>query len=1400
MKKIISSIITVIYIMVNINLFPIISSALSTITVSVKKDSSFSEMITETSVVLTWNSVTNASNYRITYRDSTPDDVGIDKQNIVNSSKLEYTVTGLTPNILYNFRVEALDSTNSVISSDSINVLSRISLLSNYLPDSPIEANGEREIGTAPGLKITWTMPKYFNGTNFVPYDSSKVNYKISIGTDKTATNAGIYNVTYDGAGYSVYKDQDTTKMADVIQNAQQLSYDWKSQIDDKVKPGSIYYMKIVPQFDSSIGKVTYATSYLNSGYTYTPLHIRIGKDTNNNLLCTIYRLNRYVDASQPLINFRYEVYSSIDPNMVSPTVEAFEYDENGDRTQPIEVFLPNKDQSSNYYYKVMARSENLDIVESQILDYNMTIIPSRPPLAEGFVLSEVKKVSGIANGILTNSANLTLEWDTPKNFDLVKNNLRYYVEISAAYDDSTTNAKEPETNFNVKYRLVKEIGANSMSIVPGQNGKLKYTLKGLELFKTEEGLNIANPDNYPTSLIPNRIYYVRMYSKRLDNLLVSDYSIPVCTTIPADNSLNIYAPSKVGVVSVDTNNIKIQWEKISLPQFGQEGVDYSVTYEVYMNDVFVDSSNSTYKPFVFMGDSLFNYQTSMQEVKVNNSYTALVNDFIGQNEVVDRFGDNIKANNTYYFRVRVKVRLSGDSEDRYSDFSSVLAVTTLKNPEIPGDDLIPMAPADFGVATDEQGNKIIDSYFTRLKWSDVGAVNYRLIRTTKPVGEDQSLLSIQTDNTYKLYDYDLTGLTKIDNVTGYVYKADELNANTTYYFSLRAEKSVTTNGVQTIFSSSWVTIPVTTTLIKPPYSLEPMYDNTIDKYHSLKIKWIGDETHAFDIAIRGETDLEYTIWTNTLVTNSKPEQLQETQYKEYYAVISGLKSNTKYYIKIRSKNSRIDPFGTVLTDYSKYIGPIVSRTEYSKVDYEEDVKNKNGQEELLNRILEMITSPYWVFNNDSYETKIKVKGQRTTNLLNYNNDIVIDISKLEYDSTKKSIYIPIEVVEQAGNLSKNILINLADTKISLRPNFIDTYLNKEMVEIRKSIANKEYTYQDVYVKIDLYKKDSSYYDIKSNGKELYSTAYTLSTNLALSQKYDDTIEYDIENRLKDLVNQKSQQLINTSAQNKDTQAEMNNIIDNLVVSIKYSISDYIENYLEGSSSVISNSKQVSDYNNRLLVYQELLKNPIDSRRFSGFTLNDSNWQRERTTYGDNYYAYEVAKPTTFGVFILPQSFLDVNDTKSQEKLNDLDSKYNVLSILDDSRYSRTEIKTGDMVEIAQQVLGLDQASQQYKDFTRPLQTKIKTQASLTKQELAYILDYIFSSKNNINSAGYTPSRKIVITDYDKISKNYYKSVIITLDVGLMEYDHDKIFNPLKIIQKQDGLITIYDTLKKIDK
>lgn len=1338
---------------------------------------------------------------------------------------------------------------------------------------------------------------------------------------------------------------------------------------DNGILPGTVYYMNIKPMFkmgNSNINLMTVGGMENQNGspitgtkaYMHTPIRFQLSKDSANNVYVKVFRINQ---GSLDMPGMYYELQASDDPSVpgdwTPPKAKMTDKFFPSGSEYAVTV-IPDVNPNNEIYYRVVVKTDTRDDrIESLKMPYVLQVDTSRPPVPIG--LTSTDRTLTIDPADPTKKyTDVTIAWKKPSNWSQIKagtdpnQDIVFHLLLNTYYTD--LNAEKPLEaegkkygNFLVNYRRVLYFSAHSSQIDDSDPNTLKYTIRGSQLFTGEYMTGMSGgsavtatetlaSNGYPTFLLPNKAYYIKMYTTlgkdRNANLSekdkVSEISVAASFTtltnievdVPLVKSLRLNK-NEVEAVQDNTgkktynNYIEIQFEKVNIDFSNYvpnpDALQKDIYYDLYMsNDTVADHFvriATTQKPD---GDVLFT------GLDVDSPYIkALIKDFSAGSDADTPnayavFGEKLRPNTTYYFMVKTRLVIQGQPE-KQSRGTTLLPVTTIVGEMQPPDNTHkkPLAPVDFGIATDDQGNLEISGSRVKFQWTrQESGVKYRIICTSRKVDPDAPLAAYTNDPIYQSYAAAF-GPVLLDPAASplpakFAYNSETktfsyiidrwLFPNRVYYFSIQAENS---EGAV----SAWVSIPVTTLMIEAPSSLQVVqageigfywidsdaqanadsyllyikgpgdtayrplnkaqstiikegstcyariynlkldskYDirvhrnNTaqqiiFDKlavptrnpYHEIDVKWVGAPGYRYELAIKGMNDADYTVLNDydlLTVSNAvggsapysieKSSKTQGTPNYDFYARIrtmpvkmpggiilhQPLKTNTRYQVKVRAVKT--DTLDTSLVAYSKYIGPVETRTEFNQDDYDKEEDKEDTKVKFLDRIKEIEQNYYWRMDMDNNKVnKLLLKGDRLANAMqNLAADrFVLDISAIASGMDTDAVYAPVQVFDAMTRYNKSLVIRTAGAEYTFRAGTLNTAEGYEFEELRKRQGVK-----DIFVRLETVRSEKAAPALPSNAAAAskvntykvqaagMKSTYTQLRDLYLDKLYNDS---------SGLVKEKLDIIAYIfDTQNQPGSAVMEDYINTMIKDVEKKLSLYIGDTIEGGGGIspsILETRSIQEFRLPLTVTLQL--NAGVSGRTVPYVWTEStgSWRQLELSNGDMFAAasFDTVYPGRYVLAVFAQGFKDVPAGYwAESAIRRITGKYNLQDVFGSSEYLYPDEKATvkEAVLLYEKVLGKD-----VENAGLDIRQKAKTlgldrvisltnpTSRLQRQEAAQIVVTLYGSKIGIPAGMLQPETSQLVSDEDSIQDRYYAGVMVSLELGMFSLDAQQRFQP----------------------
>ncbi|MDQ2087863.1 ferrous iron transporter A [Herbivorax sp. ANBcel31] len=692
------------------------------------------------------------------------------------------------------------------------------------------------------------------------------------------------------------------------------------------ILPGTVYYMNVKLEFKDgdgnteSVASVGSPTGFNSSrlmgeqSYTYTPIRFELSKDSDDNIYVRIYRVNQ---GSLDLPRLFYEVQSSVDPSIqgdwpVRKTINDTFFAEGAESAITV---ISGVNPDNKIHYKIVVKTDGADDrIESLPMDYILSEDTSRSPVPRDVTIIDRQPVTRtiVEDGeeVEQHSTDVTVSWTKPHNWDEIRDNTdpdedvvfhfmlnTHQSEIEMENNPELIAEGESYGNYPIKYRRVLYVSSKDVKEV---GNRLEYTIEGFDLFRGKhftgmdgdepiiEEEEFSNDEEYPDFLLPNTVYYMQMYTttgadRNTEDLEeMSDKSVIVSFTTRSTEEIDVPLPFNLRLTQNDadvfidddeveiSNFVELQFDKVNINwsnYVSDTSVEKDVHYDIYM------STRPDINSFKMIG-STEESEGDLSFVGVEDpestSIRFVVREFSSDNPGYAAFGDKLLQNTTYYFMVKTRLFIDGEDEDRQSEYTPVVNVTTVRGEIGDADESAkrPLAPVDFKIAEDEDGNPKVSGSAVEFTWDrEETDVIYNIICTANRVEPDDELYNYDEDAIYQSFEenFDEILLDPSEEVLAdnFVYNPEsgEMNftidewlfPNRLYYFSIRAMDREDPSRY-----SSWVSIPVTTSLIDQPEFLEVVTDVQLGFFFEDEDIYTNSEDYS--IYIKSQDDLKLNL------------------------------------------------------------------------------------------------------------------------------------------------------------------------------------------------------------------------------------------------------------------------------------------------------------------------------------------------------------------------------------------------------------------------------------------------------------------------------------------------------------------------------------------------------------
>jgi len=592
----------------------------------------------------------------------------------------------------------------------------------------------------------------------------------------------------------------------------------------------------------------------------------------------------------------------------------------------------------------------------------------------------------------------------------------------------------------------------------------------------------------------------------------------------------------------------------------------------------------------------------------------------------------------------------------------------------------------------------------------------------------------------------------------------------------------------------------------------------TRDGYHELEIRWMGkslDNYAGYEIAIMEEGGSEYTVLTSSDLesyTNKdgsiRPYYTEETARTVnndslyYYARIKSvnvelpggivtkqpLKSNTRYYIKVRAVKS--DPVELDLVSYSKYAGPVSVRTEFSQSDYDNKDREEQQKAIFLDRMKELEKEYFWriaIGSNDA--ASILLKGDRIADAMqNLSGDsFTVDMAEISVNISRDEIYIPASLIEVMKKVRKSLVIRTSDTELIIRPNSFDATFAENVKSIRQRQEVRE-----LYIKLDLRHDAQSGKALPAGMSKQSSVKRVDVQAVGFAMAYSDmtALFHDkLYNEKTGLVSDALNKLLNTYVGSGTNAAKLTDqYTRNLIQTIERELSVYIDSTIK-TTKLTNTAKDISSFDTPVSVGVQVSS---ASGSVSAYVLyKDSNaWQKTQAANNGSVVVFNMTKTGTFVILAPDKTVGGIQESHwAYGYIVKLAAKYDLEDVfpgmrtnfMPESRATCKEVillyekmagksveNTGLDIRSKLTLLGLD-------SIIHPNSAA----KDVNRQQTAAVLSKLFAAKKGLTYGNIRPSNGVRINDEGDIDGKYYSSVVLVIDTGVMTLDGSGSFRPL---------------------
>ncbi len=909
--------------------------------------------------------------------------------------------------------------------------------------------------------------------------------------------------------------------------------------------------------------------------------------------------------------------------------------------------------------------------------------------------------------------------------------------------------------------------------------------------------------------LLPNTTYYVKVKTrlvirnktnptdvKTRESVFTS--VLPVTTktsgvTPPDENRIKPLAPTDFSIAKTSDGNLIVTGESVTFT-WSRKANERNVIYQIvktsgkvgptdgaadYRDDPEYQDFLAAYSKNPVAGTTVKNGAVYLNLKPASEDDERAVYNF-----TVDR---SMFPNKLYYFSLKaVRVDASGNIIDPPSESAWVSIPVTTK--------LIDKPNSLEAIVNSELG------FF----WTDA---------TAGLTAEDYKIyLKGPSDKDFKLTNRSQATVVKDGDGKTYYGRIFGLKADT--YYDIRVTKGVNTS----VYEKTGV--------------------KTRDANHEIEVMWAGKplDSHAwYELAIIEEGGSEYTVLdTSDLEQYTDKNGKIQPYYQEetirtinsdelyYHAKIKSvnvvlpdgtvvkqpLKSNTKYYIKVRMV--KVDAANGDFTAYSKYDGPVNIRTEFNQDDYDNNDREEQEKAIFLDKLQELEKGYFWrVDMAGSQSVCILLKGDRVFDAMknSASDSFTIDMTSLSVNIETDEIYVPASVIRAMNSMNMSLVIKTTGAEFVLRPSTLDASADGQFKEVTSRSEVK-----DLYVRLTISRPDV--------------TTAALPASL---QKVSELNEIDVQAMGLSGTDKEVAQLIHDRLYDEDTGlvSEMLNLLESAYVGSGTGSKTLIDQYTQSLIDKIQ--KDLSVYIGQTISAYRIANAVKDITSFdtpasvnvsftggSGvkvpYALYDgsTSWQKvtASTVQGSSSLRFNLIKTGRFVVMTAKGSTGAVPEGHwSAGYIQELSSKYDLSDVFQGMQTNfmpDNRVTCGEVVLLYEVVTG--RASEDAGLNIRQKNTKLGLenilnpnllQKNIKREETAAVLLNLFSVKKGVNASAVRPGGRTAIKDENSIDEAYFQPVVIMVDIKVMELDGNGNFGPNKAMTRAEVVAAFTKLLKQ---
>ena len=902
---------------------------------------------------------------------------------------------------------------------------------------------------------------------------------------------------------------------------------------------------------------------------------------------------------------------------------------------------------------------------------------------------------------------------------------------------------------------------------------------------------------SFGTRLSPNTAYYFKL-KVRLSmpgsepDMRESAFShvLPVTTARsginpPDPQERTPLAPSDFAIAKDEAGNLKVGSKNVV---FNWSMTEPDVRYVLICTSKRLEM-NAT--PEMFQNDPLYqdfkrNFSLTSMQLGIELDPTVFSEGFsfdANKNMLIYSISKWLQPNRIYYFSLRAERKLQGGAIGKASPWISIPVTTSMIQAPT---NLLPVNDAQFG-----------------FYWLDDSPAS-------KP--EDFNIyVKGPSDSAHKL----------ISRAQSTIYKDDNpVLINDRLYFVYFAR-------IYNLKRDSIYSVNV----YKGSTNTPPVYQNssvqTRSGSRSIEIRWNGIKDFKYEIAIKASDSSEYMtlqdedleIFKNydgniypyymekTAATSSNNQMVFYARIKSVRVLLPDgriqrmqIKPNTKYDIKVRAVS--VDTLDPMLVYYSKYAGPVQTRTEFDQAEYDKEEQSRDSQAKFLDRIKEIEQAFFWKIDmTNSSETKVLLKSDKLEGAIRNSGNLpfVINLNSLGGNKPSDIVYIPVSIIRVLNANSKSMKISMQEAEYVIRPGML---YPDSMNEI-KSVSSKPGV-KDVYLEFNVkrYKASAAEIPDKSKGASAASSINSVSVKANGMAKSYEEVNKQVMDRLynsKDGLVQANLKVLNSTVSSTSgiSSKVLDDYISALAKQIEVDLSAYL-NAMINSNTVNNAASNITNFSNSMQVRIFVSK---DKDFRSPYVWYDSTkkWLKiSDVTYESSSLAINLNGTGKIIVMSVPNNAPDVQKHWVEPYIAKLSSVMDLSAVFGDLRngFSPDAHATGAEIVLIYEALSGNRAKNTGMEPRQKLRalgldiyiSPLEINGHVQRQQGAAVVAKLYELKTGQNIDGFLMGLSSYPKDFGKVDNKCKNGVIFCVETGVMAKDSSGNFRPADTLTRAQAI------------